>query len=98
MFCSCSRWATSCCFVICSRSLRSITYCYVLFPQSLDYQLGQTQKLADMYREQVMQLEDQLARIREEGDVGKELFKVVTACVVAACGPPWLKYSNLTVY
>ena len=29
-----------------------------------------------MYREQVMQLEDQLARIREEGDVGKELFKV----------------------
>ena len=29
-----------------------------------------------MYRDQVLQLEDALARVREEGDVGKELFKV----------------------
>ena len=29
-----------------------------------------------MYREQVIQLEDTLARIREEGEVGKDLFKV----------------------
>lgn len=43
--------------------------------QSLQYQLGQTQRLADMYREQLMALEDTLAKIREEGDVGKELFK-----------------------
>ena len=44
--------------------------------QSLEYQLNQTQKLADMYREQVIQLEDAHARVREEGDIGKELFKV----------------------
>jgi len=44
--------------------------------KALETQLKETQKLADMYREQVIQLEDKLARIREEGDVGKELFKV----------------------
>ena len=38
--------------------------------------MKQAQKLADMYREQVIQLEDQLSRIREEGEIGKELFKV----------------------
>lgn len=43
--------------------------------QALGQQLKQAQKLADMYREQVIQLEDELARIREEGEVGKELFK-----------------------
>ena len=43
----------------------------------MEYQAKQSQKLADMYREQVIQLEDELARIREEGEVGKELFKVV---------------------
>jgi len=41
-------------------------------------QCKEAQKLADVYREQVIQLEDQLARIREEGDVGKEMFKVIT--------------------
>lgn len=34
------------------------------------------QELAEMYREQVIQLEEELSKIREEGDVGKELFKV----------------------
>ncbi|KAK2149080.1 hypothetical protein NP493_3074g00001 [Ridgeia piscesae] len=38
----------------------------------------QAQKLADMYREQVIQLEDKLACIREEETVGKELFKART--------------------
>ncbi|CAD5116961.1 DgyrCDS5800 [Dimorphilus gyrociliatus] len=33
------------------------------------------QELAEMYREQVIQLEEELSKIREEGDVGKELFK-----------------------
>ena len=42
----------------------------------METQLKETQKLADMYREQVIDLEDKLARIREEGDIGKELFKV----------------------
>lgn len=30
-----------------------------------------------MYREQVIQLEDELSRIREEGDVTREIFKVL---------------------
>lgn len=47
----------------------------VLYFQSLEYQLQQSQKLAEMYREQVIQLEDQLSRIREEGDVTREIFK-----------------------
>jgi len=44
--------------------------------KALESQLKETQKLSDMYREQVIALEDKLAHIREEGDVGKELFKV----------------------
>ena len=43
---------------------------------SLQVQLEQSQKLADMYREQIIQLEDEISRIREEGDIGKELFRV----------------------
>jgi len=51
--------------------------------KALETQLKETQKLSDMYREQVIELEDKLARIREEGDVGKELFKVTTVyCIV----------------
>ncbi|XP_053574802.1 coiled-coil domain-containing protein 77 [Bombina bombina] len=38
-------------------------------------QLAQAQKLSDMYREQCVALEDELAQIREEGDVGREIFK-----------------------
>ncbi|XP_033745022.1 coiled-coil domain-containing protein 77-like [Pecten maximus] len=43
--------------------------------KALEYQLQQSQKLAEMYREQVIQLEDELSRIREEGDVTREVFK-----------------------
>ncbi|KAK7101927.1 coiled-coil domain-containing protein 77-like [Littorina saxatilis] len=43
--------------------------------KSLEYQLTQSQKMADMYREQVIQLEDELSRIREEGDVTREVFQ-----------------------
>ena len=50
--------------------------------QAMETQLKETQKLADMYREQVIDLEEKLARIREEGDIGKELFKV---SVVVTC-------------
>ncbi|NWX45223.1 CCD77 protein, partial [Steatornis caripensis] len=42
---------------------------------SLQEQLMQEQRLSNMYREQCVTLEDELARIREEGDVGRELFK-----------------------
>ncbi|XP_030070138.1 LOW QUALITY PROTEIN: coiled-coil domain-containing protein 77 [Microcaecilia unicolor] len=43
--------------------------------QMLESQLAQANRLADMYREQCVTLEDELARIREEGDVGREIFK-----------------------
>ncbi|XP_019371061.1 PREDICTED: coiled-coil domain-containing protein 77 isoform X5 [Gavialis gangeticus] len=43
--------------------------------KSLQEQLIQEQRLASMYREQCVTLEGELARIREEGDVGRELFK-----------------------
>ena len=43
--------------------------------QSLKDQVVQAQKLADMYREQCIGLEDELSRIKEETDVGRELFK-----------------------
>jgi len=46
--------------------------------KAIEAQLKETQKLADNYREQVIALEDKLAHIREEGDIGKELFKVST--------------------
>ena len=51
-------------------------YSEVQLFQSLEYQLHQSQKMADMYREQVIQLEDELSRIREEGDVTREVFHV----------------------
>lgn len=51
-------------------------HCVCSHLQTLDYQLQQAQKLAEMYREQVIQLEDELSRIREEGDVTREIFKV----------------------
>ncbi|XP_050413769.1 coiled-coil domain-containing protein 77 isoform X1 [Patella vulgata] len=43
--------------------------------KALEYQLTQSQKLCDNYREQVIQLEDELSRLREEGDVTREIFK-----------------------
>lgn len=43
--------------------------------KSLTEQLTQAHRLADMYREQCVALEDELAKIREEGDVGREIFK-----------------------
>lgn len=48
---------------------------YIEELKSLEYQLQQSQKLSEMYREQVIQLEDELSRIREEGDVTREIFK-----------------------
>ncbi|XP_076863225.1 coiled-coil domain-containing protein 77 [Brachyhypopomus gauderio] len=43
--------------------------------RALQEELKQAHKLADMYREQCVSLETDLAQIREEGDVGKEIFK-----------------------
>ncbi|XP_077979112.1 coiled-coil domain-containing protein 77-like [Glandiceps talaboti] len=41
----------------------------------LENQLQQCQKMTDMYREQVIKLEDELSRIKEQDDVSKEIFK-----------------------
>lgn len=38
--------------------------------------LKQAKNLSEMYREQCVALESELAQIREENDVGRELFKV----------------------
>ncbi|XP_062402654.1 coiled-coil domain-containing protein 77 [Sardina pilchardus] len=43
--------------------------------RALSEELKQSHKLADMYREQCVGLETELAQIREEGDVGKEIFQ-----------------------
>ncbi|KFP76269.1 Coiled-coil domain-containing protein 77, partial [Apaloderma vittatum] len=43
--------------------------------KSLQERLMQEQRLSNMYREQCISLEGELARIREEGDAGRELFK-----------------------
>jgi len=43
---------------------------------SLEQQHVQTHKLAEMYRNQVLSLEEQLCKIREEGDVTREIYKV----------------------
>ncbi|XP_074727739.1 coiled-coil domain-containing protein 77 isoform X2 [Strix uralensis] len=43
--------------------------------KSLQEQLQQEQRLSNMYREQCVTLEGELARICEERDVGRELFK-----------------------
>ncbi|KFQ59114.1 Coiled-coil domain-containing protein 77, partial [Pelecanus crispus] len=43
--------------------------------KSLQEQLRQEQRLSNMYREQCVTLEGELARIREEGDAGRELSK-----------------------
>ncbi|XP_066447014.1 coiled-coil domain-containing protein 77 isoform X1 [Eleutherodactylus coqui] len=43
--------------------------------KNLTEQLAQAHRLSDMYREQCVALEDELAKIREEGDVGREIFK-----------------------
>ena len=42
----------------------------------LEQQHVQTHKLAEMYRNQVLALEEQLCKIREEGDVTREIYKV----------------------
>lgn len=43
--------------------------------QNLEYQMEQQQNLAEMYREQVIQLEDELVRTREEGVLSQDIFK-----------------------
>ena len=42
---------------------------------SLEDQLKQQHQLSEMYREQVIKIEDELCKIREQGDVTKDLFK-----------------------
>ncbi|XP_041794893.1 coiled-coil domain-containing protein 77 isoform X2 [Chelmon rostratus] len=43
--------------------------------KALQEDLKQAHRLAEMYREQCITLETELAQIREQGDVGREIFK-----------------------
>ncbi|KAG1957611.1 coiled-coil domain-containing protein 77 isoform X2 [Pimephales promelas] len=43
--------------------------------RALQEELKQAHKLSDMYRDQCVNLETELSQIREEGDVGREIFK-----------------------
>ncbi|KAJ0069368.1 hypothetical protein NL108_004191, partial [Boleophthalmus pectinirostris] len=43
--------------------------------KALQEDLKQAHRLAEMFREQCVSLETELAQIREEGDVGREIFK-----------------------
>ncbi|KAF3689032.1 Coiled-coil domain-containing protein 77 [Channa argus] len=43
--------------------------------KALQEDLKQAHRLAEMYREQCITLETELSQIREEGDVGREIFK-----------------------
>ncbi|XP_070558268.1 coiled-coil domain-containing protein 77-like [Ptychodera flava] len=45
----------------------------------LENKFQQSQKMTDMYREQVIKLEDELSRIKEHDDVSKEIFKERTS-------------------
>ena len=49
---------------------------YWIVSQNLTSQLEQQTKLADFYREQVLELEEQIAKLREEGDITKDALKV----------------------
>lgn len=42
---------------------------------SLSEQLKQSHQLAEMYREQVIKFEDELCKLREQGDVTRDLFR-----------------------
>lgn len=46
------------------------------FHQALQDRLKQAHRLAEMYREQCISLESELAQVKEEGDVGREIFQV----------------------
>lgn len=48
----------------------------VVYYQAMQEDLKQAHRLAEMYREQCITLETDLSHIREEGDVGREIFKV----------------------
>jgi len=63
--------------------------------QSLRHQLEQSQKLAEMYREQCIGLEDELARIRERTDVSEDIFKERTEKMSKRLALMNTRYENL---
>lgn len=48
----------------------------VCFHQVLQDKLKQSQRLAEMYRDQCITLESELAKVKEEGDATREIFQV----------------------
>ena len=63
--------------------------------QSLRHQLEQSQKLAEMYREQCIGLEDELGRIRERTDVSEDIFKERTEKMSKRLALMNTRYENL---
>ena len=61
----------------------------------LKEQLQQTQQLADNYREQCIKLEEEVGRLREEGDASKDLFKQRTEKATKRLGLMNTRYQNL---
>ncbi|XP_064607121.1 coiled-coil domain-containing protein 77-like [Liolophura sinensis] len=64
--------------------------------ENLEYRLNEANKLSDMYREQVISLEYEVSRKREEGDVTRELFKVYCLLIKAnkIVSKKYLKFSQ----
>lgn len=54
----------------------SFLHQFYLFQQITQEKLKQAHHLAEMYREQCVALESELAQVKEERDVSRELFKV----------------------
>ena len=63
--------------------------------QSLKSQADQSSKLAEMYREQCIGLEEELSRFREQTDVSKEIFKERTEKLSKRLGLMNARYENL---
>ena len=63
--------------------------------KQLQQQLKQTQQLADHYREQTIKAEEQVARLKEENDMSKRLFKERTERVAKRLELMNSRYENL---
>ena len=66
-----------------------------LVVRQLRNQMQQSQKLADMYREQCVQMEEELCRVREECEVSKQIFRERTEHLTKRLGLMNTRYQGL---
>lgn len=66
-----------------------------LVVRQLRSQLQQSQKLAEMYREQCIQMEEELCRVREECEVSKQVFRERTERLTKRLGLMNTRYQGL---